>query len=120
MKFRELPSVDKVLSNNNIKLLLDKYSRDWITSIIRVVLQEARIDISNGLEPRTLEQIVQSITEKVIDLVCVGPMKVINATGVIIHTNLGRSPLSKDALDAMVNSGEGYSDLEFDIERGKR
>ena len=120
MKFRELPSVDKVLSNNNIKLLLDKYSRDWITSIIRVVLQEARIDISNGLKPRTLEQIVQSITEKVIDLVCVGPMKVINATGVIIHTNLGRSPLSKDALDAMVNSGEGYSDLEFDIERGKR
>ncbi|MQF64757.1 L-seryl-tRNA(Sec) selenium transferase [SAR202 cluster bacterium AC-409-J13_OGT_754m] len=120
MKFRELPSVDKILLNNDIKPLLEQYSRAWVTSIIRVVLQAARLDISNGSEPLTLDQIVQLVYEKCIELVCVRPMKVINTTGVIIHTNLGRSPLSQDALDAMESSGKGYGDLEFDIKEGKR
>ena len=49
-----------------------------------------------------------------------GPRRVINATGVVLHTNLGRAPLSKSALQAMNDAASGYSDLEFELQRGQR
>jgi L-seryl-tRNA(Ser) seleniumtransferase len=119
-KFRSLPSVDKLLSDDRIKQLRDVYPHELLVDLIRQHLEQERAYIAEGDTPATIDEIVQSISERVRALTAVGPRPVINATGVILHTNLGRAPLSKQAIEAMEHASKGYCNLEFDLESGTR
>ena len=118
--FRDLPGVDKVLAQESVQQLARAYSHDAVVGLIRRHLEASRAAISNGGAPPTLEDVVEAVLHQAGVQWSPRPRRVINATGVILHTNLGRAPLSGQALQAVANAAQGYSDLEFDLEQGER
>ena len=119
-EFRHLPSVDKVLSDERIKQLEETYSHDLLVELVRQRLGEARHAITAGNPPPSVNEIVESVCQRVQVLEKPTLRTVVNATGVILHTNLGRAPLSREAIQAMADVAEDYSNLEFDLSTGSR
>ncbi|MFH1652029.1 MAG: L-seryl-tRNA(Sec) selenium transferase [Chloroflexota bacterium] len=119
-EFRHLPGVDRVLAEERIKQLEGLYSRALVLGLVREQLEKERRAIAAGQPAATLEALVTAVEAQMAALQQPGLRPVINATGVIIHTNLGRAPLSRDALSAMVEASRSYSNLEFDMESGSR
>jgi len=119
-KFRHLPSVDKLITEDRIKQLQESYPRALVVDLIRQHLEQERLSIASGGPCPTLDEIVESVCAQVQALVHPSPRPVINATGVILHTNLGRAPLSPEAIAAMELTSQGYCNLEFDLESGLR
>jgi L-seryl-tRNA(Ser) seleniumtransferase len=119
-KFRSLPGVDKLLSDSRIKQLGDSYPHDLLVDIIRQRLEHARHLISQDKPSPSAEEIIESICERVQQLAAPRPRYLINATGVILHTNLGRAPLSLEAIAAMDEASKGFCDLEFNLDSGTR
>lgn len=117
---RNLPSVDRLISGERIKKLREEYSHEAIVDISRKCLEEIRLALNQGKDCPSINSITDTIVARLRSLGTIGPRSVINATGVIIHTNLGRAPLSSDAMIAMQTASEGYTNLEFDLETGKR
>ncbi|CAG0933064.1 L-seryl-tRNA(Ser) seleniumtransferase [Thermoflexales bacterium] len=115
---RHLPSVDKLLTQASA--LIETYGRALTTDAIRVVLDEARSVIRSGDTPPDQAELLSRLAIRLRGWTQTRPRAVINATGVIIHTNLGRAPLSPEAIAAMAAAAAGYSDLEYDLERGAR
>jgi L-seryl-tRNA(Ser) seleniumtransferase len=120
MTLRDLPGVDKVLSDKRIIGLAAKYPHELIVSIIRQQLESERNTINAGKTNNSLEGIILAVEERVAALFAPSLRRVINASGVILHTNLGRAPISSEALAAMDEASRGYSNLEFDLETGNR
>jgi L-seryl-tRNA(Ser) seleniumtransferase len=116
--YRDLPSVDKVLSDTHIQAL--KFPRDLIVNIIRKRLEQARKFIADGESSDSADAIVNSVLNSLKSLEKPGLRRVINASGVILHTNLGRAPLSEEAISAMDAVSRGYVNLEFELENGTR
>jgi L-seryl-tRNA(Ser) seleniumtransferase len=115
--YRALPSIDRLLQDERLADLLATTSRQAVVEAARDALDEARAAISRGSEPGDLI----AATCQRLDVAVSLPLRpVINATGVVIHTNLGRAPLSRAALAAMAEVGGGYSNLEYDLEAGGR
>ena len=117
---RALPSVNRILESPQSKELVQAYSHNAIVSLARDQLQEARTAIVSGGVSPSLEQLVEAIRQRALDLWRPRPSPVINATGVIVHTNLGRAPLSEEATRAVVDVAVGYADLEMDLTSGGR
>ena len=117
---RSLPSVDQLLISSQGVEWVARYGRPLALDAIRRTLDQAREQYrQEGIIPDTdvlLAQIQASLEIWVAPTL--GP--VINATGVILHTNLGRAPLSKTALQAAQSVALGYSTLEYDLSKGKR
>jgi L-seryl-tRNA(Ser) seleniumtransferase len=120
MQFRNLPSVDAVLSDPTLVELLALYRRDWVVDLTRQRLDQARQAIRQGGEAPMADEVAVSVHLDIVAMLEPAPRRVINATGVIIHTNLGRAPLSKAASEASVMVAQGYSDLELDVTTGRR
>ena len=118
--FRGLPSVNEVLDDERVRILVQAYSRDTVLDLVRSEMDEARETIRNGNSVPELDALVDAVEKWASSLERPFPTPVINATGVILHTNLGRAPLSDDALEAMRTASEGYGDLEFDLQSGRR
>ena len=119
-ELRRLPSVDKVISDERIKQLRVHYPHDLIVSLVRRRLEEARLAITHGSPSPSLDKIVDSIHSELQALEQLSLRPVINASGIILHTNLGRAPLSKEAMTAMEVVATGYCNLEFDLNSGAR
>ncbi len=119
-ELRNLPSVDKIISSEQITNLREQYSHETVVNISRKHLDELRTFLSEGKAIPKLNEIIGTVATKIESLGTINPRPVINATGVIIHTNLGRSPLSTEAIAAMKPASEGFTNLEFDLESGKR
>ena len=123
--FRQIPSVDYLLESSTIKKILLGTPRALVLRAIHQVLDELRGNIERArigdeLPDLELNNVVDQIAEKVSILSQSSLRHVINATGVIVHTNLGRSLLSKQVI-ARFNSLAGcYSNLEYDLRTGKR
>jgi len=123
---RQLPKVDEVLDQEGVKELTAAYPRPLIVDGIRQLIEERRRMILTlpDSELGDLELSAPSIAsdlERWLKKQYAPSLKrVINATGVVIHTNLGRSILSDEATKAVVNAASGYSNLEFDLEAGAR
>jgi L-seryl-tRNA(Ser) seleniumtransferase len=124
---RKIPSVDEILSSPEIGHLLKVHPRAVVVEGIRRGLKRLRTEILNkkdlsGFENErfSIEQLLP-LFQREIDLQ-VRPRfhRVINATGVVIHTNLGRSPLPPSALQHMMEISKSYSNLEYDLDRGER
>ena len=114
---RELPSVNTLLETSGVKYLLDHHPRRVVVDAVRSTVESARVA---GGAPRTEEQWVETITSAVQQASRPSLRRVINATGVVLHTNLGRAPLADSAIRAIEHIAEGFSNLEYDIERGQR
>jgi L-seryl-tRNA(Ser) seleniumtransferase len=119
-KYRRLPSVDSILAHSGVSELLETYSRDIIVEAIRTELRAHREAIAKGNPAPSLQEIVVAFVSRQSSDWAPWPVSVINATGVILHTNLGRAPLSTGSASAIALSARSYSDLEFDLEDGKR
>jgi L-seryl-tRNA(Ser) seleniumtransferase len=120
MQFRNLPSVDSVLATPEVADAAQSYSREWVVGLVRLELDQARQRIRNGDGAPGLAEVAEAVGQRIKDAVRAEPRRVINATGVVIHTNLGRAPLSRAALQAAEEAARGYSNLEFDLETGSR
>ncbi len=118
--FRRLPSVDRVLSSPEVRALSARYAADTIVDLVREELDAARRAIAGGGRSPTLQRIVSDVLRRADSTLAPTLHPLVNATGVIIHTNLGRAPLSDDTLSAMAAVGRGYSNLEFDLDAGHR
>jgi L-seryl-tRNA(Ser) seleniumtransferase len=117
---RDLPSVEQLLQNSN--QLLQEYGRPLTLDALRLTLEEARARFKAGSDvalPST-EEILSQAGSHLAAWTASSLLPVINATGVILHTNLGRAPLSRATIQAMKIAAENYSTLEYDLEKGQR
>ncbi len=110
---RDLPSVDRLLADER----LAHEPHDLVLGAARSVLERAREEIRVGREPSPL---VDAVLEELARGRRPSLRRVLNATGVLVHTNLGRAPLADAALARVAEVGSGYSNLEYDLERGQR
>jgi L-seryl-tRNA(Ser) seleniumtransferase len=114
---RNLPSVNALLETPGVRSLLAQHPRRVVLDAVRAAVEEAR---SAGDAQRTEEQWIDSITSVVRHKSRSSLIRVINATGVVLHTNLGRAPLADVAIRAIEEIAGGFSNLEYDIETGER
>ena len=121
---RRLPSVDDLLRRPAMEELAASAGRDAVTAAIRTVLERLRREISQNaaleadrLDAEQLETAIRDETERDTSL---SLRPVINATGVVLHTNLGRAPISETALVHLAVAAHGYSNLEYDLTEGRR
>ncbi len=116
-RLRDLPSVDRLLADERLGALADEHGHELVLTAARVALARAREEIRAGFEQEDLP--ARAIVE--LDrLLAPRLRRVINGTGVVVHTNLGRAPLSEYALDRVREVGRGYSNLEYDLDAGAR
>lgn len=120
MQFRNLPSVDSVLANQDVAAAAESFDRDWVVGLIRETLESARDQIKKGGDSPDAREVALSVCQRIEDTMRAEPRRVINATGVVIHTNLGRAPLSRAAIEAATQAAQGYSNLELDLATGRR
>ena len=119
-EYRKLPAVDALLHQPVVQLLAASYGETSVTAAVRAVLAGARESIAAGTSaptPDAWPELIQAHLDAA-DRPSLRP--VINATGVIIHTNLGRAPLSEAALAAVQAVAGGYSNLEYELAPGTR
>ena len=119
-EFRRLPSVDRVISEERIKQLEGTYPHELLVNLVRQHLERYRLAVTAGNPCPAIDEIVESIYIHLRELEQPRLRPVINASGVILHTNLGRAPLSQEAAAAMDTVAKGYSNLEFDLGSGTR
>jgi L-seryl-tRNA(Ser) seleniumtransferase len=120
MTLRDLPGVDKVLSDPRISRLASEYPHDLLVQVIRGQLDNERDAITAGKAAHSLDGIIDAVAGQVAGIFQPSLRRVINASGVILHTNLGRAPISREALAAMDEASRGYSNLEYDLGKGDR
>ena len=123
--FRKLPSVDEVLGAPAVQSFTETYGRESVTDAARTVLARLRQEIASGLLDDSALELALSGLAAAIEAQLRESLKyslrpVINATGVILHTNLGRAPLSESALNRIRDTAAAYSNLEFDLSAGAR
>ncbi len=119
-EFRHLPSVDRVISEKRIKQLEETCPHELLVNLARERLEHERLSIAGGNSCPSIEDIVESICAQVHALENLSLRTIINATGVILHTNIGRAPLSQEAAAAMEQVAMSYCNLEFDLISGSR
>ena len=122
---RKLPSVDEVLRLPLAVTLVTREGRAAVTDAVRMVLARLRNEVAAGRldgaqVDLALAGLEQAVERQMLQSLAYSLRPVINATGVILHTNLGRAPLSAAALDHVRESALGYSNLEFDLASGER
>lgn len=118
-----IPSVDKILSHPRINALLGRYAQAVVKRILIATLNDLRNSIrKNQLTPEDLafDSVVGRICEMAERRLRPNLQTLINATGVVVHTNLGRSPLSWKVAERILEIATSYSNLEYDVEKGKR
>ncbi|MBN1976193.1 MAG: L-seryl-tRNA(Sec) selenium transferase [Anaerolineae bacterium] len=119
-KLRQLPSVDKLLGQSDVQALVAAYGHEQVVNALRTTLEAARGEAQDGAEVPDAAALAARADGFLKAHLAPTLRRVINATGVIIHTNLGRAPLSDAALAAMEAAARGYSTLEYDLAAGKR
>jgi L-seryl-tRNA(Ser) seleniumtransferase len=118
---RGLPKIDELLKEESIKEILESNSRVLVLDSLRETIEFYRSAILNSeIESFTKQQIITYSIKLLNKKNSPKLKKVINATGIVVHTNLGRSLLSKSAIEQVINVSGNYNNLEYDIEKGKR
>ncbi|HTK48362.1 MAG TPA: L-seryl-tRNA(Sec) selenium transferase [Gemmatimonadaceae bacterium] len=114
---RALPSVGALLQTGAVRALLDVAPRPLVVEAVRATVARAR---ETAIAPADDAAWADAIAARLADATRPSLRRVINATGVVLHTNLGRAPLAAVALDAIAEIAAGYSNLELDLDRGAR
>jgi L-seryl-tRNA(Ser) seleniumtransferase len=123
---RKIPSVDEILNRTEVQELTRKFPRSMVVKAVQQLLEERRKKILSATDFGEFEQgmppeaALFEIEEKICKIKQLSLRRVINASGIIVHTNLGRAPLSQEAIKAVGEMAKYYSNLEFDLENGQR
>ncbi|MBN1130015.1 MAG: L-seryl-tRNA(Sec) selenium transferase [Chitinispirillaceae bacterium] len=121
-EFRKLPGVDTVLRSTEVVSLIETYGRPMVTYAVRKTVETARRRI--GKKGSAADQSIESLAagvKKMVTAITEPSLKpVINAAGVALHTNLGRAPMGETVFREIEPVSTGYSNIEFDLEKGKR
>ena len=117
---RSLPSVDRLLRHAGLKASIDQHGRSLVTDAIRQVLAEARDEITSSGGALDDEDLIARVAQRATAYATPSLRRVFNLTGTILHTNLGRAPLPPEAIEAVLTAAREPSNLEFDLETGKR
>ena len=121
---RELPSVDHLLKHSKSAALLARYHRDYVTQKCRQALDELRQAIQQGSSVSSEELQDESVLARMHQLIASDGepklIRVVNATGTILHTNLGRALLPQAAMEALLRVGSNPVNLEYDLSEGRR
>jgi L-seryl-tRNA(Ser) seleniumtransferase len=118
---RQIPAVDELLNRPRLRELEGRVGHRLVVEATRKVLQSLRQKISSGnLASISIEWLEEEILAEAEAGTELSLQPVINATGVILHTNLGRAPLAAEALAHLVRAAAGYCNLEYDLEHGER
>jgi len=119
-KLRQLPSMDRLLGEETVGRLIALYGRTQTVHVLRETLGMVRDEVLSGMEAPSSADLTARARTRLQERMAPTLHPVINATGVIIHTNLGRAPLSAAARTAMEEVSRGYSTLEYDLQAGQR
>ncbi|MDP9835831.1 L-seryl-tRNA(Ser) seleniumtransferase [Neorhizobium huautlense] len=117
---RHLPSVDQILKTPETAPLLDTYGRATVTEVLRTLLDEIRTAVRGGASLPDAAAIIASLTSKLEYRDGSNLRPLINLTGTVLHTNLGRALLAEEAVKAAVDAMREAAALEFDLDTGKR
>lgn len=123
---RNIPSVDEVLNCHQVKELYPAYSRDTVRYAVQHILQNRRDRLlrQKHADKIDIDEIKSVPSDLIVSFICkmkeLSLKRVINASGIIIHTNIGRAPLSDEAINAVVKAAKYYTNLEFDLSTGNR
>src|SRR6266852_3596312 len=123
---RSLPSIERLLERPLASQLFTTLGRERVRDLLREITDQMREQISGSaqssdLSPQSLiEEVERRLNVRAAQCAQSSLCRVINATGVIIHTNLGRAPLAREALEAVSEAAAHYSNLEYDLRLGER
>ncbi len=117
---RALPAVGRWMGDPAFAPAMARHGRERVVSAMREVLASERERRKAGLGAASSDELTRRVLDGVEAAARVKLRPVVNATGVILHTNLGRAPLAEAAIEAVVRAARGYSNLEYDIEKGAR
>ncbi|MFA5322960.1 MAG: L-seryl-tRNA(Sec) selenium transferase [Smithella sp.] len=123
---KKLPKIDEIILVLEKRNIYDLATREIVKETCRKVVQDLRDKIVNAKKKLPAEfspdaaGVAQEVEKSIKGLYCYSLRRVVNATGVILHTNLGRAPLCPEALQRIVEVGKAYSNLEFDLAKGER
>jgi L-seryl-tRNA(Ser) seleniumtransferase len=123
---RSLPSIERLLERPLALRLSAAVGRERVRDLLRETTDELRQEVTSGRSPLAItsqsliEEVERRLEPRAARFSQPSLRRVVNATGVIIHTNLGRAPLARQALEALSETAAGYSNLEYDLTRGER
>ncbi len=121
---RQLPSIDQLLNRENLRSLIAEAGRDAVRDRLREVIAGLRQEIAGSNGAADPSKLTDEIERRLYSCFAVRRLsqtrRVINATGVVLHTNLGRAPLSRKAIEAIGETAAGYCNLEYDLTTGER
>jgi L-seryl-tRNA(Ser) seleniumtransferase len=117
---RQIPSVDHLIKAESIANSIAVYGRPLTVQAIRAVLAGVRTNYTSGSSVPNEDELVDRVAQQLTKWTAPTLVPVINTTGVILHTNLGRAPLSKSALESIQKSALNYNSLEYQLEKGRR
>ncbi len=117
---RKIPKADRLLAAAESAGLVSRLGHGAVMETVRSLLDEVRDRVLSGAACPPASDIEDLVLSRLLAGARGSLRRVVNATGVVIHTNLGRAPLSEDALAAMAEIGGGYSNLEYDLAAGER
>ena len=122
--YRSIPKVDILLENEEVKALIEKYSRDTVMESIHAEMDKLRKYIGQCDDEekakKQIELLVPHIEMTVTAMHTPNMRMVINATGTVLHTNLGRAPIGQKHMERVAQIATGYSNLEYNLEAGRR
>jgi L-seryl-tRNA(Ser) seleniumtransferase len=121
MTFRLIPSIEHLRQLKDVRALEAQFGHEAVVDALRSEAEAVRDRIARGDVPDDVEEaIALGLPARLNAVAAPSLQRVINATGVIIHTNLGRAPLSRGAVDRIAELATGYTNLEYDVDRGAR
>ena len=120
VKLSDFPSISSVLEDDRLKNHIERFSFNFVSLEVKRIASEFKKKMSKGEAIPGKDDIIDEIDRFFNKIKTDTLHSVINSTGVILHTNLGRSPIDPDVFDSLKNAVCGYSNLEFDIEENKR
>jgi L-seryl-tRNA(Ser) seleniumtransferase len=119
--FRALPAIGRLLDHDALAGAISRHGRPLVTTLLREIVEELRSKVGDtGASIPSELELSRLVDRRAEALLAPSPRRVINATGVIAHTNLGRSVLSAAAAARVAEAATGYVDLEYDVAKGKR
>jgi L-seryl-tRNA(Ser) seleniumtransferase len=120
---RRIPSVDALLASASFTELLARYPRERVVAAVRAAVAHARVAIAGGHDPQragAAPALAAAVARSLERDDVPSLRRVVNASGVVLHTNLGRAPLAEVAVAAMTEAARGYTNLEYDLGAGGR
>lgn len=117
---RGLPRVDHVVGHPSLVDACKQLGQPLVTRLVRETLEALRQGMRDGMSPPSVDDVALRVSTHALRLLRSRARRVINATGVVLHTNLGRAPLGVRAIEELARSAAGYTSIEIDLDTGKR